>query len=381
MTDDKRITVTYVITAPSHDIEKVSEEIALEQTVEVPRSVVREERIFDEIVGKVISIEKTGSGDISRYLVRIAYPEIVTGFQVPQFMNLLYGNISFKPGIKITGINFSKDFVRAFRGPKFGIEGIRKDAGVFGRPLIATALKPIGTSADQIGAFCYRFSLSGIDIIKDDHGLVDFPFCGFRERVSRCMEAVAKAEGKTGKRALYFPNVTDSFERIMKNIEFGLEAGVGGFLVSPFLVGPDTVRYIAGCDWIDKPLMSHPSFSGNLFTHGDQGISPEVILGKFFRLIGVDCSVYPNFGGRFHFDRETCSAIAHSLTDDQYHLKRSFPTPAGGMHLDTIAETARFYGEDVILLVGGSLYSRSDDLGENVRYFYDEITEQKRLQK
>ncbi len=110
--DEKTITITYAISATADDIKTISEEIALEQTVEVPRSVVKERRIFDEIVGKVVSIQETSSGTGSRYLVRIAYPEVVSGFHIPQFMNLLYGNISFKPGVRVVDIDFSKEFIQ-----------------------------------------------------------------------------------------------------------------------------------------------------------------------------------------------------------------------------------------------------------------------------
>lgn len=369
--DDKTITVSYSVSCSPGEIEEIAEGIALEQTVEMPKAAIRDRRILEEIVGKVISISETD--DDRRYLVRIAYPDVVTGFQIPQFFNFLFGNISFRPGIRVADIDFSEGFIGSFRGPKFGIEGIRELTGVFGRPFIATALKPMGTSAEELGNICYQFALGGIDVIKDDHGLVDFPFCAFRDRVTRCMNAVKRAEKRTGKRTLYFPNVTGRFEKIIEDIEFVLEAGAGGLLVAPFLVGLDCVRHISESGWIDKPLMSHPALSGIFFGHRESGIAPEIVLGKLFRLIGIDCSVYPNFGGRFTFDRETCAGIAGSLTGGFHHMKRSFPTPAGGMSLDNISEIAAFYGDDVILLVGGSLYSRSDDLEGNTRYFLERV--------
>lgn len=389
----KKITVTYLITASSQDIKRIAEEIAFEQTVELPKVCIKDKRILDQIVGKVIFIgENAGNvkdrftpleslsrkaGFLTGFIVKIEYPEITSGFEITQFINLLYGNISFKPNIKIIDIDFSRDFLLSFKGPKFGIEGIRKLLGVFDRPLIATALKPMGLSAEEFAEMCYQFTLGGIDIIKDDHGLVDFPFSSFKERVTKCIRAIKKAEQKTGKRTLYFPNITGRFDDIMKNIEFALETDVGGFLVSPFLIGFDCVRYISESDLIGKPLMSHPSLSGIFFTNSKNGISAELVLGKIFRLIGIDCSVYPNFGGRFTFDRGTCLAIVNSLRDDFHHIKKSFPTPAGGINIENVAEIVSFYGNDVILLVGGSLYSKSDNLEDNARYFYKKVMSSK----
>jgi ribulose-bisphosphate carboxylase large chain len=369
----KSITITYSITSSAGDIGNISEKIALEQTVEMPGEAIRDDRILKDIVGKVISINEADGKAGERFIVKIAYPALVSNYEIPQFLNLLYGNISFKPGIRVVDVDFDEGFLSSFKGPKFGIEGIRKLLGVFDRPLVATALKPMGTSAEGLAEMCYRFALGGVDIIKDDHGLVDFPFCRFEERVSKCVQAVEKAQQKTGKRTIYFPNVTDRFDRIIKNVEFAIKANAGGLLISPFLTGLDCVRYIAESDGIDKPIMSHPSFTGIFYTGPDSGIAPEIVLGKIFRLIGIDSSVYPNYGGRFSFSRETCFSIARSLTGRLHHIRSSFPTPAGGMDIENIPEVMKFYGNDIILLIGGSLYSRSDDLEDNARYFCEKV--------
>jgi len=38
----------------------------------------------------------------------------------------------------------------------------------------------------------------------------------------------------------------------------------------------------------------------------------------------------------------------------------SLPVPAGGMTLERVPEMVEFYGEDVILLIGGALHRRAD---------------------
>jgi ribulose-bisphosphate carboxylase large chain len=371
--NQKAITITYLITSTSGDIEDAAEKVALEQTVELPVTAIRDDRILREVVGKVISIHETDSKTGERFIVKITYPEFASNYEIPQLLNLLYGNISFKPGIKVIDVEFTGEFLLSFKGPKFGIEGIRRLLGVFDRPLVSTALKPMGASAEGLAEMCYKFALGGIDIIKDDHGLVDFPFCRFEERVTKCMQAVEEAQQKTGKRTIYFPNVTDRFDRIIKNVEFAIKSNAGGLLISPFLTGLDCVRYLSESEGIDKPIMSHPSLTGIFYTCADSGIAPEIVLGKIFRLIGVDSSVYPNYGGRFSFTKENCFSIAGSLTGSLDHIKASFPAPAGGIDLENIPEIIQFYGKDIILLVGGSLYSRAHDLEDNARYFCEKV--------
>src|SRR2546430_10425051 len=42
-----------------------------------------------------------------------------------------------------------------------------------GRPLLCTALKPLGRSAPELAQLTYGFARAGIDLIKDDHSLAD----------------------------------------------------------------------------------------------------------------------------------------------------------------------------------------------------------------
>jgi len=379
------ITITYSVISSPGDIKETARKIAFEQTVELPGEVIKDTKILEGIVGRVIDIRpddirlrRTGRNG-ERFIVKIAFPAVVSNYEVPQFLNLLFGNISFKPGIRVIDVDFPAKFLSAFKGPKFGIDGIRRILDVFDRPLVSTALKPMGSSAEELADMCYRFALGGIDIIKDDHGIVDFPFCRFEERVARCVQAINMAEEKTGKRTLYFPNITDRFDRIIKNAELAVNAGAGGLLVSPFLTGLDCVRHITESEGINRPVMSHPSVTGIFFTDADSGIAPEIILGTIFRLIGIDSSVYPNYGGRFSFTKDTCSSIARSLTCSLDHIRSSYPTPAGGMEIEDIPEIVQFYGNDIILLIGGSLYSRSGNLEENAKYFCDKVKLNRRI--
>ena len=77
--------------------------------------------------------------------------------------------------------------------------GVKKGA------LLMTALKPMGSSAEELAEFAYKFALGGIDIIKDDHGLADQPYAPFEERVRKCSDAVRRANVITGRRCVYAP--------------------------------------------------------------------------------------------------------------------------------------------------------------------------------
>ena len=45
-----------------------------------------------------------------------------------------------------------------------------------------------------------------------------------------------------------------------------------------------------------------------------------------------------------------------------------FPMPGGGMRLEKLPDLLNEYGNEVVLLVGGALYTRSPDIVDNGRY-------------
>ncbi|MBF0488596.1 MAG: cupin domain-containing protein [Nitrospirae bacterium] len=367
---DAPIVVTYELTGKdAADAYKAAKEIAYEQTVELPIDFPLHEEITNCIIGAIRQITPI---DEDRYAAEIAYAAGITGWQLPQLLNVLYGNISIKTNIKITGIEFPREFLDTFKGPNYGIEGIRALLGVYGRPLLATALKPMGASPAEFAATASAFALGGGDIVKDDHGLVDHSFCGFKERVLKCLEAVERAADKTGKRCLYIPNVLAGADVIERQVEFAVSHGAAGILIAPYLVGLDTSRHLSA----NYPIvvMAHPALTGTNFHDPRHGITPSVLLGTIFRLAGADVSIYPNVGGRFSFSSDECRRLNDALRGCLGGLRQSFPAPAGGMSLNNIADMAERYGPDTIYLIGGALHGQDrKDLSVGTRVFMDKI--------
>ncbi|MCY3018058.1 MAG: RuBisCO large subunit C-terminal-like domain-containing protein, partial [Planctomycetota bacterium] len=236
---------------------------------------------------------------------------------------------------------------------------------------IATALKPRGSSPQQLAAIAGAFALGGGDIIKDDHNLAEDSFDAFATRVRVCQEAVAEANAKTGRNTLYFPNISVPLEQLDRHVEMVLRTGIRGILVAPFILGLDAVRTLA--QRYSLVLMSHPTFSGTFFQDKRHGIEPGILLGTFFRLAGTDISVFPNFGGRFTFSQQQCREIGERLRAPLGTLPPSWPAPAGGMKFDNIGGMARTYGADAVFMCGGALLSHSANLTDSTRLFLDKV--------
>ena len=347
--------VSYHLSASdARDAAHRARDIALEQTVELPAAAVSPD-IAERIVGRVESVEAL-PGDGWRAV--IAFSPIVVGNDLPQLLNLLFGNISLKPGILVAAIDWPPELLAALGGgPRLGIAGLRALTGVRGRALLATALKPLGLSAAELAQRCYQFALGGIDLIKDDHSLVDQPPAPFRERVERCQDAVARANRETGGNALYFPNVTAGAAVALERADFARGAGCRGAVVNLLPAGLDAARTLAASTGL--AIVTHPSLAGAFF-HADHGIAPEVLLGDIFRVAGSDAVIYPNVGGRFTFSDATCGAINDRLRRPLGEVRPACPVPAGGLDAVRVPHWVERYGADTIFLVGGSLYAQPD---------------------
>lgn len=365
----ERFSVTYRIWGSKEDAYSAAEAICHEQTVEFPSDLVPAGPIKDSIVGR---IERFEEWDQDSYKAVISYAVECAAGELTQLLNVIFGNSSIKPDIRVEHIDIHPSILKNFKGPRFGREGIRKLLKVDRRPMLFTALKPMGLSAEALADLAYKFALGGIDIIKDDHGLSNQKFSPYEKRVELCAEAVAKANKETGYNCIYMPNVTAPYSETIARARFAKEAGAGALLISPGLAGLDAMREISEDDGINLPIFSHPAFQGS-YVLDRSGISHSVLFGQIARLAGADATIYPNFGGRFSFSIEECKSIVEGTMEPMGALKQIFPCPAGGMSLSSIPKSIEIYGNDVIFLVGGGLFKQGPDIVENSRYFRDMV--------
>ena len=367
----ERFKVIYRLKGSEREVRSKAEDICIEQTIEFPADLVKGGDIRDHIFGRIESFRPL---EANCWEAAISYAIEITGFELTQLVNVMFGNFSLKPGVRVQRMELPESLLKHFKGPRFGIPGVRDLLGVPERPLFCTALKPMGLSCQDLAELAYQFARGGVDMIKDDHGLADQPFSPFRERVQRCAEAVERANRETGKKCLYVPNLSAPADQILEKALFAKENKVGALMVAPGLVGLDTMRMLADDDRIALPIISHPAFQGTFTAHPDNGVSHYIIYGQLPRLAGADASIFPNYGGRFSFSIEDCQNIVRGATVPMHHIKPIFSAPGGGMNLERIPEMIKTYGRDVIFLIGGALHKLGPDLVENCRRYMQVVS-------
>jgi ribulose-bisphosphate carboxylase large chain len=361
---DSSLRATYLVRAAAGDVAARAEALLLEQAVELPRAAAtRDPWVAAHILGRVEECRPAGDG---LHRVTIAQPLATTAGDPAQLLNVLFGNSSLQPDIVLSDVELPDAAFDWLPGPRAGIAGLRTLVGVTGRPLLAAALKPMGLRPAQLAALCGTFARAGLDLVKDDHGLADHPFCPFEARVESCLRAVDDAARDVGRMALYVPNLIGTPDRIMRQLDFARRAGVRAVMISPMLVGLPLLHQLASlADGL--PVIAHPAFGGLLRAE------EPALFGKLFRWFGADAVVFPHAGGRFSYSPGTCAALAGELRAGHPRVRPAFPAPAGGIKVERVGELLEFYGRDCILLIGGSLYEAGDSLLERTRHLVERV--------
>ena len=362
MPDPGRATAVYRVQPGAVAPEKLARLIAIEQTVEIPEALIPPGRIRDEIVGRIESVapdpETPGASRIT-----ISYGAELAG-DLFGLLAVAIGNAPMYGGVRLVNLQPPRALLETLPGPNHGVEGVRRMCGVLGRPLLATALKPQGSTVADLASIGEAFARGGGDLVKDDQNLTD-PFEAFRSRVLACAEAVDRGNQATGRRCLYLPHAGARAEDLERYVEFVAEAGLPGVLICPMITGLDTARALA--ERYPLIFMGHPSLTGT-WTHApDHGVAHAVLLGTLFRLAGADISVFPDAGGRFQYTEAACGAITERLREPLGALRPAWPAPAGGMGPADVGRVSGTYGPDTMLLIGGALLGHPEGIEAGTR--------------
>ena len=136
------------------------------------------------------------------YFVQIGFPIVnIKGMGIPMLFTTVIGNISITHGLKLVDLAFPKGWLEDFKGPKFGIDGLRDLLKVPERPLLNNMVKPCtGHTADVAADLVYQAAVGGCDVVKDDELISNPAFNTLEERIVKVMEAVDRADSEKGEK-------------------------------------------------------------------------------------------------------------------------------------------------------------------------------------
>ncbi len=370
---DKLCVATYLIACRKNEDPIIkATAIGIEQTtgswVDVPEET---EEVRINYAAKILAIyevpdyenQSNVNDDIAEdgkrwYIVRMGYPTVNIEDNIPLLFATILGNVTAMPYLRILDIDFPKSYVSKFKGPKFGIAGIRKILGAYGRPLLNNMIKPCTGYTPDVGAkLFYEAAVGGVDLIKDDELIGgDRSFNSLEERVKKNMDAAHRADKVKGEVTMYAVNITDEISRLKDNAYKAINAGANCIMVDTFGIGLSALRDLAEDPKITVPILSHCCFGASWTVSQYQGVS-SLVLTKLTRMCGADTMLLePPYG---KFDITKAKYIKNCITSAAkfYDLKPTLPMVGGGVIPGLVPQLVDDIGPDVLLGVGAGIHA------------------------
>ena len=307
--------------------------------------------------------------------VRLSWPLEVIGPSLPNLVATISGNLfelkAFS-GLKILDIALPSAFASRYAGPKFGIEGTRKLAGVYGRPVIGTIIKPsVGLDPAATAAMVEDLAAGGIDFIKDDELQSDGPACPFEARVDAVMAVIDRHADRLGRKIMFAFNLTGDLDQMRQRHDYVLAKGGTCVMASVNSVGFVGLTELARHTQL--PLHAH--------RNGWGALSRAPLLGwdfpawsKLWRLAGADHMHVNGLANKFSEADESVIASARSLDDPLFADKplRAMPVFSSGQTVHQAAGTwAALKSPDLIHAAGGGIVGHPDGIAAGVTAFRD----------
>jgi ribulose-bisphosphate carboxylase large chain len=329
--------------------------IAAESSIGTWTELTTSKAYVEKLAARVFSMEGNN--------VKIAYPiELFEPENMPNILSSVAGNVFGLRALKnlrLNDIDFPSKLVKSFKGPKYGIEGIRKLLNIYDRPLVGTIIKPkIGLKTVDHAKVAYEAWVGGCDIVKDDENLSSQKFNPFEERLVKTLEGRDKAEKETGEKKGYMVNITAETEEILKRAEYVFKNGGEYVMIDILTCGFSALQTLREQNFnlvIHGHRAGHAAFTKN----PKHGISMRVIA-KVARILGVDQLHAGTVVGKMFETKEEVLENYEVLKTGMSGLKPVLPVASGGLHPGLVPALMKFFGKDLVIQAGGGIHGHKN---------------------
>ncbi len=348
------VRATYYIES-SFPVKRCAEIIAMEESTGTWTEVhTTEGKDLDFVTAKVEDVDEIRGKAV------IAYPvDLFEVRNIPQLLSVVAGNLfglSDVANVRLLDLEFPNEFISQFRGPAFGIDGVRDYIGTKedGRPHVGTIIKPkVGLNPEETAAVAYEAASGGIDLIKDDETLCDQRFCPMAERLPLVMDAIDRALSEVEERTLYAVNVTTGADEIAERADIAEENGANMLMIDVITAGFDALKVLR--ENCSLPIHVHRTMHGALTRNPAHGIAMDVFC-RLTRLIGGDQLHVGTLTGKMEGEETNILHLDSILKEEWHGFKPVFPVSSGGLHPGCVEEEIGKRGMDLVLQAGGGVH-------------------------
>ncbi len=273
-------------------------------------------------------VPKNWDGKRRRARVTLAWPVSNMGLSLPNLLATINGNLSELKafsGLRLVDVSLPPEFLTRYQGPQFGVAGTRDLAGVHGRPIVATIIKPsVGMSPEATAAQVKILVEAGIDFIKDDELQADGPHCPFEARISAVMRVINDHAERTGKKVMFAANLTGEIDEMLARHDHVVAQGGTCIMASMNSIGLPAMKVLRAHSRL--PIHGHRNGWGMLGRSPAIGMS-YIAFQKLWRLAGIDHTHVNGIDNKFCESNESVIASAREC------LTPMFPAPHKGCEI------------------------------------------------
>lgn len=296
-------------------------------------------------------------------VIKIAYPiELFEDGNMPNILSSVAGNVFGLKALKnlrLLDITFPKALLAGFKGPQYGIAGIRKLLKVPKRPLVGTIIKPkLGLKTADHAQVAYEAWLGGCDVVKDDENLSSQKFNPFDDRLLQTLEARDKAQSETGERKVYMINITADSDLMIKRAQAVVNQGGEYVMVDILTTGWAALQALRDQRFkvvIHAHRAGHAAFTKNQL----HGIAMKPIA-SVARVIGVDQLHVGTVVGKMSETKPEVLENVAACKVELGKLSPVLPVASGGLYPQLVPALLETFGNDVVLQAGGGIHGHPD---------------------
>ncbi|WP_248927021.1 ribulose-bisphosphate carboxylase large subunit family protein [Paenibacillus hamazuiensis] len=301
-------------------------------------------------------------GRYRRGEVVLAFPTHNFGPSLPNLLSAVAGNLyelqQFS-GLRLTDLELSASFAAKYPGPKFGIAGTRRLAGVHGRPLIGTIVKPsIGLSVEELRVMVRELAEAGLDFIKDDELNANPPFAPLEKKVPAVMEEIERIADRTGKKVMYAFNITGDIDEMKRHHDIVVRHGGTCVMASVNSIGFTGLAHLNS--YSELPIHGHRNQFGYMTRCPLLGID-FIAYQKLCRLAGADHLHVNGLNGKFYESNESVIRSVRGCLTPMLGGYGTMPVLSSGQSALSAEPSYRALQTcDVIHLAGGGILAHPD---------------------
>lgn len=348
----------YLESIANLNLYEISKAIALGQSIGNPeiRSAYETEELFQRAAVKIIA-EADELKEKKKGYLNLAFPLENLNIKedgINQLLCHLMGghlDIDSIRQCKLIDLTFPQKFLSSFKGPQFGVGGIRDFTKVYNKPILGSILKPkVGLNKEKLLELVKELIDGGVDFIKEDEIMSNPAVCPFQVRVEHIMKYI----NNCGRKVVYAVCINSDYPYFIERTKKVYELG-GNCVHLNIWSGLSTYKALRD---LDLPIMLFFQKSGDkIFTSEkhDFNINWNLIC-KLARIMGVDFIQAGMWGGYSHSEEAALRQTLEILNGKNEFFKAVLPSLSCGMHPGLVNAIFTRFGSDVMLNVGGAIH-------------------------